>query len=69
VEQLLEFLSEDNGNLSSQRLVFLLANLCIWSVWTISSMKSGQLQPISPELLIGLGITQIGKVAQKFGEK
>jgi hypothetical protein len=69
MKRLLEFFAEDNGNLSAQRFVFVMANLCIWSVWTYSSMKSGQLQPISPELLVGLGIAQIGKVAQKFGEK
>jgi hypothetical protein len=63
-----QFLCEENGNLSAQRLVFVLANSCLWLVWAYVSLKHGEMAPISPELLLGLGIMQAGKVGQKMVE-
>lgn len=67
--KLLQFLSEDNGQFSSQRLVFLLGNACLWIIWAYVSVQQGQMAPISPELLLGLGILQAGKVGQKVVEE
>jgi len=68
MSRIMEIFQEDNGGFSSQRLVFLAGNLALWSVWTYISLKQGQMQPISPELLLGLGILQAGKVGQKAVE-
>ena len=68
MEYFKQFLCEDNGHFSSQRLIYVVANICVWSVWTYSSIHLGQPAPISVEMLMGLGIAQAGKVGQKIFE-
>ncbi len=66
---LLEFFQEDNGGLSATRLAFLLWVAGVLTVWIISSLTNGKLQPIDSSVTTILGILMAGKVVQKFGEK
>ena len=67
--KILEFLQEDNGGLSANRLAFLLWIVGVLVVWVITSIKSGSLQVIPESVAVIIGILMTGKVAQKFGEK
>lgn len=68
MQKVYEFFREDNGHFSSQRLVFILANTAIWTVWTYVSLHQGTMQALDPALLAGLAIMQGGKVGQKLAE-
>lgn len=68
MSKLLQFVSEDNGTLSGQRLAYLAWNLAVCLVWTYCSLKAGQPVALEPESLVGLAIAQAGKVGQKLAE-
>jgi hypothetical protein len=63
-----EFLTEDNGQLSSMRLVTTAWSLGTLAVWIYTSMTQGQMLPIEGTQ-IGMTAAVLGaKVAQKFAE-
>lgn len=67
--KILEFLQEDNGALSSTRLLFLIWGVGGFINWIVLSLRSSAMQNLSWEyigLLLSLGAV---KVVQKFGEK
>lgn len=64
-----QFFQEDNGNLSSTRLGYLLWTAGTFAMWAYSSYTHGTLQPLPETVIMGLGILTGGKVVQKFGEK
>jgi hypothetical protein len=68
MNKIMQFLQEDNGTFSGQRLGFVLWNICLCAVWTYVSFKQGQLAAIEPGVLAGMGIMQAGKVGQKLVE-
>ncbi len=65
---ILQFLEEDNGTLSSTRLAFLLWVVGVLVIWTDASWHAHALQAIPSSLQVILGILMTGKVTQKFGE-
>lgn len=69
MKNLLQFFQEDNGNLSGQRLCYVLWNIAVCVVWTYCSFKAGQPVPLEIESIMGLAIAQAGKVGQKMVEK
>ena len=69
--KILQFLSEDNGTLSSTRLLFVLWGVGGFVAWVVMSFKS---QPCAFAMLpweyIGVVMSLGGvKTVQKFGEK
>jgi len=69
LNKLIEFLQDPGGNISSNRLAFLLWTLGVLVTWIIVSISSKSLQPVDSSVAAVLGILMTGKVAQKFGEK
>ena len=71
MKRLTEFLQEDNGGLSSTRLLFLVWGLGGFIVWTLLSLR--MVPPafaILPLEYVGVVLSLGGvKVVQKFGEK
>lgn len=63
------FLQDDNGNLSSTRLAFLLWVVGVLLIWGVSSLKSGDLKNIPDSVTTIIGVLMGGKVMQKFGER
>lgn len=64
-----EFFKDNNGNLSSTRLAFLIWAIGVLGVWMYVSIKLGSLQPLDNSQTMILAILMTGKVAQKFTEK
>ena len=62
------FLSENNGNPSSTRLVMVLAYVVILGGWITVSIEQKAMQPLPTNILELLGLVTVGKVFQKFGE-
>ena len=71
MRRLTEFLQEDNGGLSSTRLLFLVWGLGGFIVWTLLSLRMAPPAfAILPWEYIGVVLSLGGvKVVQKFGEK
>lgn len=69
MNRLLQFFQEDSGNLSGQRLCFVLWNLAVCVVWTYCSFVEGKPVSLEIESIMGLAIAQAGKVSQKMIEK
>jgi hypothetical protein len=69
--KILEFFQEDNGGLSSTRLLFIVWGLGGFIAWVVMSIKSTPLAFVSlPVEYIGIVLSLGGvKVIQKFGEK
>lgn len=69
--KILQFLQEDNGNLSSTRLLFVLWGVGGFIAWVAMSLKSSPIMFIPlPWEYIGVVLSLGGvKVVQKFGEK
>jgi hypothetical protein len=68
--KLYELFQEDNGNLSSTRLAFLLWTVGVLVVWSISSLRcTTGLAELPESIWIIIGLLMSGKVVQKFGEK
>jgi hypothetical protein len=63
------FLQDDNGNLSSMRLAFLLWVVGVLLIWGIASLKAGELKIIPDSVTTIVGVLMGGKVMQKFGEQ
>jgi len=66
-----QFFQEDNGNLSSTRLLFVLWSVAVLIVWIFSSITSSPAKLASiPLEVIGIIATFAGaKVGQKFSEE
>ena len=69
MNRLLQIFEEANGRLSSTRIAFVLWSLIILGVWTVLSLRNGQMQAFDMSIVSMLGIMLTGKVVQKFGEK
>ncbi|MDH4027858.1 MAG: hypothetical protein OEU95_03375 [Nitrospirota bacterium] len=65
----LEFLQENNGSFSSNRLGFLLWIIGVLVVWIMESIKCGELQHIPDSVQVIIGTLMTGKVIQKHFEK
>lgn len=63
------FLQDDNGNLSSMRLAFLLWVVGVLAIWGVASLKAGELKIIPDSVTTIIGVLMGGKVMQKFGEQ
>ncbi len=63
------FLQDDNGNLSSMRLAFLLWVVGVLVIWGVASLKAGELKIIPDSVTTIVGVLMGGKVMQKFGEQ
>ncbi len=65
------FLQDDNGNLSSMRLAFLLwvVGVGVLLIWGVASLKAGELKIIPDSVTTIIGVLMGGKVMQKFGEQ
>lgn len=63
------FLQDDNGNLSSMRLAFLLWVVGVLVIWGVASLKAGELKMIPDSVTTIVGVLMGGKVMQKFGEQ
>ncbi|MEN9848074.1 MAG: hypothetical protein RL368_814 [Pseudomonadota bacterium] len=63
------FLQDDNGNLSSMRLAFLLWVVGVLAIWGVASLKAGELKIIPDSVTTIVGVLMGGKVMQKFGEQ
>ena len=64
----LEMFEEDNGGLSSVRVIMMFWNLAVGLVWMILSIRAGVMQPLDGGILVALGIANSAKVVQKFTE-
>lgn len=65
MNKLAEFLQEDNGNFSANRLALLIWTIGLTSAWFISSYRHGYLADI-PDKVIGVtALFVTGKVVQK----
>ncbi len=62
------FIREENGKLSSSRLLMMLWGGGIFVVWAIASLKGEALQAIPDSVLTVIGIFVGGKTVQRFGE-
>ena len=66
--KLLEFFKDGDGLYSSTRLMMLMWNACVASVWVYMSIKTGVIAQIDLGVLGALGIAQAAKVTQSFSE-
>jgi len=64
---MISFLQNSDGELSSSRLLMMIVNLAILSLWYYASIKSiqetGNMIPIPAEVATLSGLTILGKVA------
>jgi hypothetical protein len=63
-----EFLQDDNGDLSSIRLVLVLWAVGVFVAWAIASCSHRQLAPVPESVAAILGVLSGGKVLQRFRE-
>lgn len=69
MNKLNEFLSDNSGGLSSNRLAFLAWTLGPFIVWSFLSLMKMDILSIPDSILGIIGIMTTGKVIQRFGEK
>lgn len=67
--KILQFLEEDNGNLSATRLLFLAWGFTVLITWAYLSVLKGTIQPVDTSIVGVLGSLGLTKLVQKFGEK
>jgi len=67
--KILQFISEDNGQLSSTRLLFLVWGFTLLGIWAYLSVKGGAIQPIDVTVVGAFSSLGLVKTVQKFGEK
>lgn len=60
--------SDDNGKLSTTRVIFLCWSVVVLIFWTCLSWKNRDLQEIPASVVTVLGLLAGGKTIQKFGE-
>ena len=64
-----QIFSEDNGNYSSTRFMFIVWGLSVLTIWGILSVYKHEILSL-PETVVGIIVALGGvKVIQKFGEK
>jgi hypothetical protein len=67
--KLQQFLQDDTGQLSANRLAFLSATFIVLIIFAISCVKAGwKIVPIDTSVLYLVGIFMAGKVSQSFSE-
>lgn len=66
--KLAEFFQDSSGQLSSNRLVWVVFGFCFCVSWTYLSIKNGNLQSVDYSIAVIFGILTAGKVGQKFAE-
>lgn len=69
IDKLLKFLSEDNGNLSTIRLLTVVWFLIVLMAWVLLSFYKGEFLNIPESIITILSLLVAGKVIQKFGEE
>jgi hypothetical protein len=67
--RLLQFLQEDNGNLSSTRLLFLSWGFVVLFSWSYLSIAKNAIQPVDSSVAAILGSLGVTKIVQKFTEE
>lgn len=67
--RLSQFLEESNGQLSSNRLAYLLWTVGVFAVWAYASVKAVSLAAIPETVLAGVAVMTGGKIIQKSFEK
>ena len=67
--KLRQFITEDNGNLSSTRLLFLVWGFTLLGIWAYLSIAKGAIQPIDVTVVGAFSSLGLVKTVQKFGEK
>jgi len=67
--KILQFIQEDNGQLSSTRLLFVVWGFTLLGIWAYLSVAKGAIQPIDVTVVGAFSSLGLVKVAQKYGEK
>jgi hypothetical protein len=62
------FIREENGKLSSSRLLLMIWGGGVFLIWAISSLKSATLQTIPDSVITVVGLCLGAKTVQRFGE-
>ncbi|NJN31334.1 MAG: hypothetical protein HC824_13595 [Synechococcales cyanobacterium RM1_1_8] len=62
------FIREENGKLSSSRLLLMVWGGGVFVIWAISSLMSQSLQAIPDSVITIVGICVGAKTVQRFGE-
>lgn len=61
-------LCEPNGQVSSVRVAFLVALICVLFVWLVLSLRGGQILELPWSITAALAALAGGKVLQRFAE-
>lgn len=64
-----EFLQDNSGGFSANRLNFLVWGLGSFAVWATCCIVTRMMQPIPESVLVMVGIVSGAKAIQRFGEK
>ncbi len=62
------FIREENGKLSSSRLLIMLWGGGVFIIWAISSLQGEVLQSIPDSVITVVGVLVGAKTVQRFGE-